>query len=250
MKLRYITCSDPREDIPVQSMINFATQYPKIEFGVQAHVGPMSPKASRNVWFNQIVNMSENMKSAPNLALHVNYKWCDIMCSGCVPCELKQWLNRYNRYTKKPVIKRIQLNIGDNANWFEANKIADLIKQFPDHEFIFPWNESVAQRIETLKNTGAKFSLLFDGSYGAGISPSNWSKPVYPDVPNGYAGGLGPDNIEENLDKINKILPSDYTTWVDAEGRLRDRFTTRSFTLELAEKYVINAIKWQNQKSR
>lgn len=250
MKLRYITCSDPREDIPVESLLNFMAKYPISEIGVQAHPGPMSFDNGRNKWFGEIMKKAQNMQTAPNIALHVNYAWCDYMCEGLVPYELDWWLRVPNIYSGQPVVKRIQLNIGDFSNKFDVKKLTFLMKRHPKQEFIFPWNERVAKEIDTLKQNGAKFSLLFDGSYGAGIEPEKWQKPVYNDVPNGYAGGLGPDNVAKNLDKINAILPENYATWIDAEGKLRDRQTTGSFTLELAEKYLQNALNWYNQRTK
>lgn len=250
MKLRYITCSDPREDIPVESMLNFTAQYPISEIGVQAHPGPMSFDRGRNKWFGEIIKKAQDMQNPPNIALHINYLWCDFMCEGLVPNELDWWLRVPNIYTGLPIIKRIQLNIGDYSNKFDEKKLATLINRHQKQEFIFPWNKHTAKNIEKLKKTGAKFSLLFDGSYGAGIEPCAWYTPVYNDIPNGYAGGLGPDNVAKNLDKINAILPRNYETWIDAEGKLRDRCTTGSFTLELAEKYLQNALAWYNQHTK
>ena len=250
MKLRYITCSDPREDISAESLLNFASQYQIAEIGVQAHPDAMLSWRPRNIWSNQIVDLSKNMPNPINIALHINYQWCDYMCEGLVPPEVKRWLLESNVHTKQPVVKRIQLNIGDAADCFSPKKLAELIATYPNQEFIFPWNEKVAPQIKRLKQTGAKFSLLFDGSYGAGIEPDSWRGPVYNDIPNGYAGGLGPDNVAKNLDKINAVLPENYETWIDAEGKLRDKQTTGSFTLELAEKYLQNAMNWYNQNSK
>lgn len=250
MKLRYITCSDPREDLSVISLLNFTEKYPISELGVQAHPGPMSYKGRRYGWFNQMIFSCSNMPTPPNIALHINYEWCDCMCRGTVPIELQRWIDARNEITKDPVIKRIQLNIGDNTWSFDPVKLANLIQEHKDQEFIFPYNQRVALQIEQLKATGAKFSLLFDGSYGAGISPDKWQKPVYEDVPNGYAGGLGPGNVAIQLNKINKILPHDYETWIDAEGRLRDIYDTQSFSLGLAERYMQEAIKWYNQNTK
>lgn len=250
MELRYITCSDPREDIPVDSMLNFTAKYPISEIGVQAHSGPMSFGCGRNKWFGEIMKKAQNMPTPPNIALHINYNWCDLMCKGIVPNELNSWLQVSNTHTGQPVIKRIQLNIGDFSDKFDAKQLSALINKHANQEFIFPWNEHVARKIETLKQTGTKFSLLFDGSYGAGIEPESWRVPVYKNIPNGYAGGLGPDNVAKNLGKINAILPQNYETWIDAEGKLRDRRTTRSFTLELAEKYLQNALAWYNQHTK
>lgn len=250
MKLRYITCSDPRSDIPLESLLNFAEKYPMTEFGVQAHMGAMSENMDRFKWFDKLVQISRNMPKAPNLALHVNYEWCDYMNIGAIPYELADWILTHNAHTGKPTVQRIQLNIGDHTFSFNSKKLANLIKKFSDQEFILPWNHHVADKIQQLKETGAKFSLLYDNSYGAGIEPKKWYPPVYDDVPNGYAGGLGPDNVEKHLDKINAVLPHDYTTWIDAEGKLRDPKTTCSFTLESAEKYVQNVIKWQKQHTK
>lgn len=250
MKLRYITCSDPREDISAESLLNFTAKYPISEIGIQAHPGPMSFGRGRNKWFGEIMKKAQNMPTPPNIALHINYLWCDFMCEGLVPHELDWWLRVPNAYTGQPVIKRIQLNIGDLTNSFDANKLSVLINRHPKQEFIFPWNERTAQKIEKIKKTGAKFSLLFDASYGAGIEPNKWYAPVYKNIPNGYAGGLGPDNVAKNLDKINALLPQNYETWIDAEGKLRDRCTTESFTLELAEKYLQNALAWYNQHTK
>ena len=250
MKLRYITCSDPREDIPVESILNFSEKYPMSEIGVQAHVGPMSEKKPRNIWFSELVKAAKDLRCAPNIALHVNYLWCDYMCLGKIPSELSGWVSARNKNTREPVIKRIQLNIGDWTFSFNARNLAKMIKRHSAQEFILPWNPKTANQIQELKQTGAKFSLLFDGSYGAGKEPEKWQGPVYKDIPNGYAGGLGPDNVAGNLDKINQILPENYETWIDAEGKLRDYKTTGSFTLELAEKYMQNAIAWYNQHSK
>ena len=250
MKLRYITCSDPREDTPVCSLLNFTEKYPISELGVQAHPGPMSYKGRRYGWFNQLMFVSANMQKAPNIALHINYEWCDCMCHGVIPIELQKWIDARNEKTKEPVIKRIQLNIGDKTNSFNPEAIATLIQKHSDQEFILPYNQHVASQIAELKATGARFSLLFDGSYGAGIAPDKWEKPIYEDVPNGYAGGLGPGNVAIQLNKINKILPADYETWIDAEGRLRDIYDTQSFSLGLAERYMEEAIKWHNQNTK
>ena len=45
-------------------------------------------------------------------------------------------------------------------------------------------------------------SMVSDKSGGAGIVPEEWSEPIawY----NGYAGGLGPQNLEEQLSLIAK----------------------------------------------
>ncbi len=199
----------------------------------------------RNTWFNQLLNLSENKTAALNIAVHVNYDWCSDFCKGKIAPELSDWLRRRVKNTDQPLIKRWQLNIGDETNGFDEHALAKIISDFQNTEFIFIYNEkcSVQESIEKLDKTGAKFSLLFDSSYGYGITPKNWSKPIFDHHPQGYAGGLCGENVIENMDKISKKIPKNYETWVDAEGKLM-KPGTRKFDLDRAQSYIRNVLKW------
>jgi hypothetical protein len=151
-----------------------------------------------------------------------------------------------HKNTGEPIIKRWQLNIGDGTKGFEVKKTADIISNYPGREFIFPFNNQKCEETDALSKldlTGVDFSLLFDASYGAGISPENWSPPVYKNHPQGYAGGLWGGNIEQNLDKIAQTLPKGYEFWIDAEGKLMMP-GTRKFDIERGKDYVLKALDW------
>ena len=249
MNLRYITCSDPRAHLAVVDVMHFLKKYPIVELGVQASPGAMSFGRPRNIWFDLIAHSASVSRIQVNVAVHVNYQWCDDMCSGKIPGEIQNWMRLRNISDNKPSIRRWQLNIGDRTERFDANAIAKLIRTHPENEFIFPYNDGVKDKIDALYKTGAKFSLLYDSSYGYGISPDKWNGPVYPDIPMGYAGGLSPENVADNLNKISKIVPKNYTTWIDAEGRLM-KPGTREFDLERARDYIQNALAWQHKQNK
>lgn len=249
MNLKYITCSDPREDISVSEMMRLLHFAPQIEIGVQASPGAMATGRPRHKWFQQLMSLVSNIDTPLNVALHVNYSWCNDMCSGRIPPEIQEWLMLRHVRTNAPAVRRIQLNIGDGTNAFDANKTAKLIHDFPDHEFIFPYNSVVSSQVAKLHDTGANFSLLYDSSYGYGKSPDAWYGPVYSSHPMGYAGGLSPENVAQNLDLISEQLPSDYTTWIDAEGRLM-KPGTRQMDLSRARSYVDIALRWSEYKSK
>lgn len=246
MNLRYITMSDPREDLEIADVLELLKTSPLAELGVQAHPSAMMYGLNRNIWFNKLMNAIEVSGESPNIALHINYQWCDDMCNNVVPYEIGCWLHSKNRKTGEPTIKRIQLNIGDGAYLFRTQKACDLITRFPDREFILPYNTRVASKMQMLHGTGAKFNLLFDASYGAGRAPEKYDVPVYPDVNFGYAGGLSASNVCQSLDKISSVLPADYSTWIDAEGQLRDcRFG--KMDLNKAREYLVNALGWYKE---
>lgn len=65
---------------------------------------------------------------------------------------------------------------------------------------------------------------LFDRSGGRGEQPEHWPVP-HPDMPGpvGYAGGIGPANVLDTLNRITTSLPF----WIDMESGVRnaeDRF--------------------------
>lgn len=247
MKLKYITCSDPRETVNLDDLKRLTQISPKVEIGMQSHPSAMKQGLDRYIWFNEFISWAQQQMKPVNIAMHVNYQWCDAMCSGNIPTEIARWIELRNKNNDTPVIKRWQLNIGDSTFNFNADKVAKLIATFPENEFIFPYNAIVAHRIGLLRQTGAKFSLLYDSSYGYGICPARWDAPVFQDVPMGYAGGLSPENVSENLTKISNVVPEHYTTWIDAEGRLMKPYE-RTWDMGRVFRYVKNALNWESQE--
>lgn len=245
MQLKYITCSDPRETVKYSDLHLLSLLSPKVEFGIQAHPSAMAEGLPRNQWFNTMLKSPTNKF---NLALHINYQWCDDFCSGIIPAEILKWLHTYKPYDQGPRIKRIQLNVGDGTvATLNTTKLAKVMQSFPSHEFILPYNPKLKDFIEKMHNTGAKFSLLYDNSYGRGICPNTWDGPVYENHVQGYAGGLCGENIKQNLKKISEKLPENYETWIDAEGRLMVP-GTRHMDFWRARKYILGALEFEQTR--
>jgi len=74
-----------------------------------------------------------------------------------------------------------------------------------------------AQKEGTL--TATNFSVLHDASMGTGVAIGAVDAPT-PGVKCGYAGGLGPSNIEAQLLKIAAVT-GETAVWVDMESSLR-----------------------------
>jgi len=247
MNLEYITCSGMREQNDIDEIINLGKKYPMAEFAVQASRENFSPYMPRYVWFDTLVHAARVNKI--KLAMHVNLDYRTELCHGNIPYSLRRlWEVRRDNGT--PVIGRVQVNIdgGNDKFKFYADKVADIIREYSDIKFIFQYAPAQNARIKKLDKQGVPFSLLYDVSGGEGkLSRDSWRGIILPNHQTGYAGGLSPDNIAPNLDYINRLLPADYSTWVDAEGKLKSVGPDgkKLFDTALAEKYIERAIAWQ-----
>lgn len=253
MKLRYITCSDPREHNSIESILKLA-RMPHAEIAVQCHPSKMNYGMPRNVWFAELLRESMQLSYPINLAIHINSEWANDICvNGKIPETILEWIKLQRK--GKPIIKRIQINMPEQtAININPDYMAAIISwEFPKQEFIFQYNDKTKGAVEKLHKTNVPFSLLFDASGGRGIAPNQWQKPIYETHPMGYSGGMSPDNVVGNLRQINKILPNDYSTWIDAEGKLKssDMFDEKpKFDVDLAHAYIKRANLWQKQNNR
>ncbi len=61
---------------------------------------------------------------------------------------------------------------------------------------------------------------LFDQSHGAGVLPEKWPYN-FPACQCGYAGGLGPENLAEQLASIATVADDRWPWWIDMETGVR-----------------------------
>ena len=259
MNIRYITCSDPRNHNTHDEMFDLWKIDPRVEIAVQMHPGKVSPDTERYKWIRQLVDKaSQSSGNWLRLAVHVNNDWCDEICNGKIPGPLAFVFTTRNIDDFFPVVERIQLNMPQKtADNFNPEKLKRVIDHFGDISFIIQYNNRTKDATDKLYKTGAQFDLLFDASGGRGESPESWQKPVYgPEHLQGYAGGLKPETVGTELDKIVKVARN-RDIWVDIEGGVQkptgelkpDGKPIKLFHAPFAAKYIRNTLAWE-QKHR
>lgn len=254
MNIRYITCSDPRNHNTVYELCDLWDIDPRVEIAVQMHPNKVSPGTERYEWIKDVFHVLYGFPHK-NLAIHVNNDWCDDICNGKIPDELKMLFDAYN-CSLQPIVGRIQLNMPQKtADNFNPAKLNRIINEYKNKEFIIQYNARTQNAVQQLHKIGANFSLLFDASGGRGESPKSWQKPVYPVFhQQGYAGGLKPENVDTELDKIAKVA-AQFPTWIDAEGGLQtptgelkpDGTPIKLFDAARAAAYIKNALAWEQK---
>lgn len=108
--------------------------------------------------------------------------------------------------------ERIQVN-GRLEPW----ELEDICRQHAQHEIITQANEWNTSLLDCECDNHA---ILVDASGGRGRSPASWKRPQTEKAV-GFAGGLGPDNIADELQRIRAVAVGDW--WIDMEGKLRDQ---------------------------
>lgn len=142
-----------------------------------------------------------------NFALHI--------CGTNARLKLRN--GHYDHWLK--YVERVQIN-----GVVSPVELSSICATYPDTQFITQHgNPHNGQLVELEIKTG-NHSLLLDASGGRGIMPSEWIMPATIKRV-GFAGGLGPNEMTENLPKIIKAANgTDY--WIDMEGKIRtdDKF--------------------------
>lgn len=108
-------------------------------------------------------------------------------------------------------VERIQVN-----GRVSVEELSAICRKYTKWEII---TQHTRENSVLLDERWPNHSVLVDASGGRGISPREWERPIT-DKRVGYAGGLGPDNIVEEVEKIRSVASENF--WIDMENKLRD----------------------------
>lgn len=234
MKLRYVTLTGADDGVDPKSLVDLSKRYPYVEWAIlfsQSKSGS-TPRYPSLDWVDRLLDV---VNPEVNLSAHLCGKWVEDALAGEIT------FLREKRYAQ--AFQRIQLNMGkDRLQLAVNNKPLIAAVLWCGKQVIFGGN------YKYIKIDGHFFDHtglypLFDASGGRGVETKDWPKPFAFEETTffcGYAGGLGPDNIETELKRIAEVA-GDITIWVDMETKIR---TNDKFDLEKCEKVLQAAAPW------
>jgi len=218
-----ITGADDNTNIP--QLLELSKEFPFVEWGIlvsrRSEGGPRFP--SRD-WIDELIAVSHGLR----LSMHVCGVWVRQMFVG----ELR-WNDLPSCF---PVVERIQINTHAQQH-ASTSAFVDKLAERPNVQFIFQWDGVNDHLIYAAKAAGLNVAALFDASGGAGILPKEWLPPA-DQFPCGYAGGLGPENVVEQIRKIEVICKRPF--WIDMERRVRTHDDAR-LDMDLVRKVLTNS---------
>lgn len=178
----------------------------------------------------------DNIPTRPTLSLH--------LCGEGVRQFLHQENSQYNSINDICVnFERLQLNF--SMSEYDPQQLAnDIIKSLGYYK-----GNIVLQNNKSKKEFNRKFvglssiDFLFDGSGGFGRVLDNPEQPIANHYC-GYAGGIGPDTVEEILTKIYKLNNSNTPFYLDMESKIRE---DNNFSIEKCQQVINSCIAIRNK---
>lgn len=221
MKLNLVTVTGADDSTPVKDLLEIAEQYPFAEFGILLSRDSMGHRRfPSSEWINDLVCSILVRKLNVNLSGHLCGAWVRELLVGKWPeTEL---LAIHPELPRAGVFKRWQINTHAIPHKTKTEALTAVITELGKREqtAIFQFDNVNTNTLFSIKGEGCtNVAALYDLSHGAGVLPTNWPAPL-DDIYCGYAGGLSPENVKEQLKKLEPIV-GDREIWIDAETHLR-----------------------------
>lgn len=206
---RYCTLTGVDGSTPYETLCELASEFPFVEFCFL-----YSPsRQGVDGRYPSVVTLQRMLEKLPphiRVALHVcGQGVSDFLVGESVARELGEMV--------KSRSGRVQLNFNYSRGQIDIGELNAFIERF-EAPVIIQHNHNNAECVTAL--TAANRSVLFDESGGRGKSPDQWPHPL-PGAYCGYAGGLGPDNLRQQLPKIQDAAGG-LPYWIDMESSLRN----------------------------
>jgi hypothetical protein len=204
-----ITGADDMTDM--YELVDLSAEFPFVEWGILVSARNEGRQRFPSRHWIELFS-GQVRRHGMKVATHICGEWVRELLVGelnwnCLPFGLL------------PVSWRVQINTHGGV-YPSTTAMWDRMDELRGKKFIFQWegvNDHLARA--TIQRGGlSALSVLFDKSGGMGLVPDEWPKQLS-GIYCGYAGGLGPHNISQQLEKLEHLCQWEY--WIDMEQNVR-----------------------------
>ena len=226
MFLDRVTITGADDSVKPIELIRLSEEFPFVEWGILVSASKAidfmigMPRFPSHNWIISTFDNLQFLRTNMKLSLHVCGKWTRDILLG--KNNIPKWM--------LDGFQRVQLNFHAERNSCDVAALFGALSNIKNRQFIFQMDGEFGNRhFESLHKINRESDFidivpLFDISGGAGTLPKEWPAPKYrfsqQMLYHGYAGGLGPENLEEQLPLIAKGA-GDCRIWIDMETRVR-----------------------------
>ena len=209
MKIWRVTFTGADDDTSIGEMVKLSHQYKHLEWGI------LFSQSKSGVARYPSPQWVDRLPTGLNLSAHLCGKWVEDALNGDMSFNDARF-------------SRIQLNCGKSRlrTALTSQKLVETCaRAFERDRCLALGSIILGGDYEGVSGvSSSKFEFLFDASGGTGESPKTWM-PLFSSESCGFAGGLNPDNLYEELQKMSAVA-EDRHIWIDMETGVRseDKF--------------------------
>jgi len=233
--LNRVTVTGADNSIRAEDLLPLSQRFPYVECGILLSKSQMgNTRFPSREWLDTLASLALQLQ----LSGHICGRWVRDICEG-----------NWTIYDDLPVLgtfKRLQLNFHSQVHRLDRDRFFGAITNLMakghlcDKQIIFQLDDVNNELLDFALSRGINAVGLFDRSGGNGILPESWPTSRYHYV--GYAGGFSPDNLEEQLQLIEKQV-GERLVWIDVETKVRSK-DDRFFDLEKCRRFLEVAEPW------
>jgi len=226
--LKQVTFTGADATTHIPGMLALSAQFPWIEWGILLPFGDGSDRFPTYEWVQGFIGAVCLAPHEVKTAAHICPPWTQSFLLN--PLAIDALIGS--------AFDRVQINTHAHPYNFISRWQDSVVRDFP-REYILQLD---GVNEENLYGSPGNVTGLHDLSHGAGILPGSWPKP-HPGRNQwvGYAGGLGPHNLAEQIPRILEVAGST-DIWIDMETHVRTNgwFDLKKVRdcIRIAEKYI------------
>jgi phosphoribosylanthranilate isomerase len=249
--LNRVTVTGADDSIQPEELVAMSKRFPWVEWGIlfsdskqsnfTDHVNipspPAWPRYPTLVWLQKLIDLNPKI----NLSAHLCGKYVREACKG-------NWFWMEKNPGIEQLFGRIQLNFAHMRHEdfkglrtaLSDFRVISAMKAEPGKQVIFGCRDA-SNIIKQEFRHPVEFDVapLFDASGGKGLLGS-W--PEHPGFYCGYAGGLSPENLGEQLEVLSNVV-GDNIVWIDVESKVRS-MDDLVFDMNKVEEFLKVAEPW------
>ena len=213
MNLRSVTITGADDSTNQDDLVFLSRKYPFVEWGILVS-GKHREGTFRfpsGAWASSFARKS--IDNNMSVSVHLCGKLVRTLCDGTDSLMFYK-----NNKELIDSAKRIQLNFHAITHTIKEPDFSRTLGSFKNHQFIFQLDGVNNMILGDSRRKGLNAVPLFDTSGGIGRLPEYWPDPM--NCYCGYAGGLSPENLEEQIRSIGAVA-GESPIWIDVETRVR-----------------------------